>query len=586
MAISNLPTWEEGEISSAGKLNQLRDAIETKFSGAIAGGDIAWPLIAQGNLDMSGFSILAVKRFWNIYNAAEHASFQAAVDAAEASSGGVVFLPPNKEFTVDAQTIEASNIDIVGSGITSVLKITNGATSGQLLSTSSGLSNIGFYNLKVDGDTGTGTAQNGLVFNQVDTLKIHNVTFDDFSGYPLYITNGGVNGNNCFNVEVIGCKFLTSDQHHLFADDVDGMLVHNCYSETSGAGGFQTAAAATAAKALNVTYSKCRVHDSAESGLRIVGASASAHVNHAHAQIIDCQVDTTTGTTQSGIILGTASTVMDKSSIEGCLVTGATGHGYIVTGDRITLAKDRAFGCAQNGFDLAVDEAALSGCMACDNTLIGIDLNASNEVGLSGNVAAGNSGSQWDYSSATAIQIGLGNVGLTEAKSFSMDSAEVLSIASGQIDMTASDPQDAIVVKQGGCPYPVREKTIVTQAGGSPQTLFTVPVGEIWLFRRCIIRTTTAWDGTGFDLDVGINGGDADGFYDGSGASFAGTGVEAADPADQGVLLFSTDALNHVVDATGGAVTIEAVVTAGTGSAGVSKVFLEFIVLKGESEST
>ena len=609
MAISNLPTWEEGEISSAGKLNQLRDAIETKFSGAIAGGDIAWPLIAQGNLDMNGFSILSVKRFWNIYNAAEYVTFQAAIDAAEATSGGVVVIPPNTEFEVDDQTLEGSNVWIVGSGPTSVLKITSAAVSGQLLATSAGLTDLGFFNMTIDGNTGTGAAQNGLVFKQATRVKIHNVIFDDFSGYPLYFTNDTTNGNSCIDVEVMNCEFRTSDQDHIYADDIDGLLVFNCKSKTSGAAGFSAVPAAAAAIVKNVRFEECDVRSSTDEGLKVIGSAGASSANQVDCHIINSRVHTTTGVTKDGIVMGSTAGWMDQSSVAKCKVFSATGHGISAFGERMDISGNKVYGCALNGIDVEVLEVTVNGNTASDNTVNGIDLEGSSDVVLSGNqmhdntadgvemtgvtriafqgnVAQGNA-VNFDIDTATGLEVGPGNVGYTNSVGFTLLSGETLSVGSGQIDMLATDPQDSVTVKQGGCPFVVRGKQTVLQTSTSPFTLQTVPIGEIWLIKRCYIRTYTAWDGAGMDLDIGISGGDVDGFFDGSAVSFIGAaGVEASDPADQGVLLFSTDILNYVVDATAGAIDIIATITTGGGTAGASKVFLEYTVLKGENEST
>ena len=74
MTIPTLPTWVDQEVQSAGKLNLLSAALEAKFAGSIGGADLAWPLVAQGAIDMNGYELLGLKKFWNVFNADEQRS--------------------------------------------------------------------------------------------------------------------------------------------------------------------------------------------------------------------------------------------------------------------------------------------------------------------------------------------------------------------------------------------------------------------------------------------------------------------------------------------------------------------------------
>ena len=135
MPITNLPTFTDEELLAAAKLNLMRNAINSKFS-AITGADLTWPLVAEGNIDFdSQFSIVGLRTFWNIINASEYATFQAAIDAAEAAGGGCVVIPPATTVVADGVSIDASSIAIVGCGPSSVLQLTTAASSGYLVRT-------------------------------------------------------------------------------------------------------------------------------------------------------------------------------------------------------------------------------------------------------------------------------------------------------------------------------------------------------------------------------------------------------------------------------------------------------------------
>lgn len=596
MPITNLPTFEDGEILAAGKLNQLRDAVETKFSGAIAGGDIAWPLVAQGNLDMAGFEIAGVQSFRNVLDATQYDTLQAAIDAAEATSGGAVFIPANTTFEVSDLTIESNNIVLFGAGDTSVIKLATGATAGQLLSTSSNLSGIRLMNLKFDGNSGEGTSQAGVKLIRTVDAKVINCTFDDFSGNCLWLTNDGVAGNACTDTEVRSCRFLTSDAAHFLADDVDGLLVEGCVSKTSGAGGFDITAAGAASKIRRVQVASCKVKDSTDEGIKIAGSGAAVTSDQINCQVIGCEVDTTTGTTKDAFLIGTDSLLLDRCVITGNRALSATGRGFGISVEESVVSGNMAHGNAGDGFEFdACTRVGIASNGAFSNTGNGIAFvtGTCDRIGLDANTSYGNGGTDYfNIINVTNLKFGPGNQGgsgLADISGFTLDGVIEIDGSDGDEIQIASvlGLEDAIRIKQDGCPYPVVVRGSVSQNGAATQTIDTVPSGQIWLIKGCVLQNTSAWDGSGFDLDIGVSGGDTDGFYDGSGASFAGTvGVEAADPDDLGVLLFdSVDAhkIHYVVDATAGDVDLIATVTAGTGTAGNTTVFLEVVVLEGKS---
>lgn len=276
MAITNLPTFEADEILPASKLNTLRDAIENKFAGGVSGADLGWPLTADGNLDMAGYSILGVKRFWNIYNAAEYSTLQAAIDAAEATSGGCVLVPPNTNLSADGLTVTSGDIAIIGCGSTSVISHSSGASAGYLLRTAAGLSNFTIANIYLDGSTNAAAGQAGLYFQQATNVHIDNVVFNDFTGDHLVLRNDGTAGNNCEDVFVSNCRFLNGDTGHIFMDDIDGLYVSNCRFKNPTTDAIEGVPSGSSAKMRSIMVSdSCRFTDGARA-VYIVGGSGTA----------------------------------------------------------------------------------------------------------------------------------------------------------------------------------------------------------------------------------------------------------------------------------------------------------------------
>lgn len=96
--------------------------------------------------------------------------------------------------------------------------------------------------------------------------------------------------------------------------------------------------------------------------------------------------------------------------------------------------------------------------------------------------------------------------------------------------------------------------------------LYTVPAGYVLLITRAALEVTEVWDGTGADVDVGVQGVDEDGLIDGSvsGVDFASTGVWPALDSGQGTLLYNNSSKAIVRGVATNA--IRASVTPGTGA--------------------
>lgn len=119
----------------------------------------------------------------------------------------------------------------------------------------------------------------------------------------------------------------------------------------------------------------------------------------------------------------------------------------------------------------------------------------------------------------------------------------------------------------------------ITFDGGATQPLFTVPAGKVWYVRHCEAYVRTAFDGTSPAVDIGIQGGDADGLiasgtpstFPGTGPSFAGTEHD-----ERGALLWDSGG-GHArsLPLLAGSV-IEAAVTVDGATAGAIDVLLEY----------
>jgi len=85
---------------------------------------------------------------------------------------------------------------------------------------------------------------------------------------------------------------------------------------------------------------------------------------------------------------------------------------------------------------------------------------------------------------------------------------------------------------------PIWKTATVAFDDTSPKTLFSVPAGKIWIVDAIFTIEGTAWDGTGFEIDIGVSGDDTDGYIDGSAVNNDGS-ADGVDASDRGALLWS-----------------------------------------------
>lgn len=309
----NLPDFEARELLTAAQLTQIVTALQG-FSAQSA--DITWPLVAGGDLDFDKlYGIVGLRTLWNIVNASEYDTLQAAVDAAEAMTGGTcVFIPPSETIPADGVSIEADNIWIVGCGDSSVIQATG--STGYAIRTSGGArSNIGLMNLRMDGDSVAG--QDGIQFRYTDGITVKGVRFEDWDGSALVLTNAGSDGTEkCQNAFVTDCVFTGGAGAHIECIDLDGgsfdLLVSDSATATAALD-FEPASAAGFIK--DITLSNVRITGTTGIGVQILGAAA---VFNANWSLIDLSNVTVTGATGNAFVVGDTLKILKSVKISGC----------------------------------------------------------------------------------------------------------------------------------------------------------------------------------------------------------------------------------------------------------------------------
>lgn len=344
----NLPTFEDREKLTAGKLNLLRDAIENKFS-AITGADLTWPLVAQGHIDMGGlYSIVGLRTFWNIVNAAEYATLQAAIDAAVASGGGCVLIPPYTTIVADGVNLGGSDISIIGCGASSVIQLTSASTSGFLIQTATGLNNLAIMNLTLDGQS-TGTAQKGIRARQVNGFHMSRVWVKDFTGDAVELTNDGTNGNACMDVRLTDLNFSGGSAKHITGNDVNGLQMSQVVSRSCADDAILLEPAAAAGLIRDIQLSNVKVASATGRGIAVLGSSAVVTANQSRIKLDSCQ---TSGVTGDNFQIGDASKIVQHATATNCTAHDSGANAFTVCSSGGYLADSYGYSAVTDGVDL------------------------------------------------------------------------------------------------------------------------------------------------------------------------------------------------------------------------------------------
>jgi hypothetical protein len=383
MPITGLPTFEDNEILTAGKLNTIVQALESKFN-AITADDLTWPLVCQGNIDFDSLhSIDSLRTFWNFVNADEYDTLQLAIDAAEGMQGSsAVLIPPSTTITADTVDISASNTWIIGAGASSIIKTTSGASGGYLIRTSADtLTDIGIANLTIDGNNVS--AQLGVQFRFVDGITVKNVDFKNCDGAALQFTHAGTAGTQkCQNAMVEGCRFEDGADAHISIKDLDGGSFANIVSTAGTATNIIAAEPSTSASFIkNLSFSNIRVEGPTGIGFSILGAGAS-NVLWSNIDISQVVVTDSTG---DSFNIGLGSKVVKNVSMKGCEAIDCLGDAYAMNINVGRVVGCHGYNSAKDGMDLLVsDTLFIQGCDLSAADEKGIDFGTSTDVKVQG----------------------------------------------------------------------------------------------------------------------------------------------------------------------------------------------------------
>lgn len=374
------PTFTDKEIPSPEKFNEFVQALEAKFTAGLGSSELQWPLLAAGNLSMSTYDITGGRKIWDVVNADEYTTFEAATIA---GAGGVVFIPPNTTLEISGESLRGTVAAIIGSGPSSILRVVGTASAGYLLRNEEVGATTAFYvgNLTMDGNTSTDGC--GLRLRNVGRAVIHNVHFKDFDDAAIEITNNGADGHSSRNVQITGCSFSGGSGNHIETDDCYNVEIQNCIFNSCALSSVAVAPASAGANGYDISVTGCQF-DGAAAGqcIDILGGSATPGHTFGYINVCNNNVRNSTG---SAIRVGATTAVVQGFTVSNNVVR-STDSGILVWGTSGTVSGNTLVAVGAVGIDLNESQyVSVTDNMIQADTFTGIDASDCDDCFLSGN---------------------------------------------------------------------------------------------------------------------------------------------------------------------------------------------------------
>lgn len=371
-----LPTFYEREKLLYQKLNAAMSAINAKFLAGVGAAEISWPLTADGNLNMSIHNITGGRQIWGFVNADEYDTLDDAITAA--GSGGVVLVPPETTIPSSGSSVAGIGVTVIGSGPSSVIQLTSGATGGYALRFNSATRGM-LANLTLDGNSATGSGQEGVRIADCTGMIIANVFFRNFSGPALKIQGG------TSQVSVMGCHFNGGSAEHIYATQCDQLAIVACTSDSST--GIPIRLACTDGSAtLTVAIGDTQIDNAGSTGVSFLGFNSIGTTSPARLWMSNVGITDTGGTTKDGIIAGSSTAVLESCQIVGCTIRSTTAGGITVNANHGAIVGNNIDNPTTFGIDLDTSRYLNVTDNYIFDATIGVDASAGQNCRVSGNI--------------------------------------------------------------------------------------------------------------------------------------------------------------------------------------------------------
>lgn len=345
------PTFIDKEIVTPEKLNNFVQALESKFTAGLGSAEIAWPLIAGGDLYMNDYSIIGGAKILGMVNAGAPKYAADFALALTDGANGCIFIPPNTTVAIDGESFAGNSLTIIGSGPTSIIKLSDSASAGYMLRNSVATASISLHNLTLDGNSQTG---DGLVLRGCHDVILDHVWFKRFTGAALKITD--LTGSACSQVIVDACNFWHGSSYHIHMDDCTDVTVSGCQFDSAAEDAIYAVAADADAdlKRINITDN---VFDACDKAAITVKGAGAFNTKWAYISVTGNVIDNAgQAVSQNGINLGASSAALQHVKCTDNICPAATANGIEIYAQYGVVSSNHLQGAGADGIDLLSSE--------------------------------------------------------------------------------------------------------------------------------------------------------------------------------------------------------------------------------------
>jgi len=367
-----LPTFYEREKLLYQKLNAAMSAINAKFLAGVGAAELAWPLTAGGNLDMSVYNITGGRQIWGFVNAAEYDTLDDAITAA--GSGGVVLVPPETTIPSSGSSVTGTGVTVIGSGPSSVIQLTAGATGGYALLFNSATRGM-LANLTLDGNSATGSDQEGLRIADCTGMVVTNVFFRNFSGAAVKIQGG------TSQVSIMGCHFNGGTVEQLSVTQCEHLAVVACTFDTAGDEAIKLNSGSGTAY-ISAAIGDTHIDACTGAGVSFSGFNSVGTTSPASLWMSNCSISSTGS---AGILAGVSGAVLEACHIHGCSLETCVG-GIKVNANYGSVSDNTIHDTSSYGVDFESSRYINVTDNYIYNTTIGVDATSGQNCRVSGNI--------------------------------------------------------------------------------------------------------------------------------------------------------------------------------------------------------
>lgn len=344
------PTFIDKEIVPPQKLNDFVQALEAKFTAGLGSAEIAWPLISGGDLYMNDYSIIGGSEVLGMINAGAP---KYATDFATAlidGANGCIFIPPNTTITIDGEEFSGNSLTIIGSGPTSVLRLSASASAGFMLRNTTAGCTVRMTNLTLDGNGETGS---GLNLRGCHDVVLDALWFTDFSDSGLVITD--LSGAASERVSVEMCHFSGGSGYHVELDDcIDVDICHNTFDSASEIA-VNGVAADTNADMRRIHVNDNKFSSCVKGAVNMRGAGAF-NIKWSGIEVCGNTFDATSMTSTDIITLGTVGAQLQYIKCSGNTIPSGVANAITCSAQYGTIADNTANKAGVNGLDMLTSE--------------------------------------------------------------------------------------------------------------------------------------------------------------------------------------------------------------------------------------